>query len=533
MSAKVDLSMGPTMPDALPVWGVFQVDRGEPVPMQEQIAGFFRRAIAEGRLGPGARLPSTRSLAEQMAVARNTVSLAYERLAAEGYVEGRRGGGTRVARDLPDLGAGTAPPTHAVAIASVPARLSEAARIMLAERVGAGGGTAGGSAGPEPLQPGRPGLDAFPGRVWARLAGRFWRDTPATDFGYGDPAGYPVLRQALARYLGAFRGLLLDPEAIIVTSGAQQAIDLVARALLDPGDPVVLEEPCYPGLRGPMAATGARLVPVAVDAEGLDVAAARRAAPAARLVTVTPTHQFPLGVTLSLARRRALVDWAGQGGAGQGVGGQGEDGPWVLEDDYDGEFRYGGKPVPPLKALDGAGRVLYVGTVSKALAPALRIGFVVAPPPLAEPLVRLRGHFDRQPALDAQAILARFLDDGHMAGHLRRMRTLYRDRRDALADALEAALGERARIERPETGINLIVELEGGPPDLAVVEAARARGVSPAPLSGFYRGPGRRNGLLVGFASLPRARASWAARMVREAIDAAGRQTTPHRAVRS
>lgn len=498
------------MADALPVWSVFQVDRAETTPMQEQIAAFFRRAIADGRLGPGARLPSTRSLAEQMMVARNTVSLAYERLAAEGYVEGRRGGGTRVARDLPDL-TPSVPATRAAPATPVPVRLAQAARIMLAERVGTAG--AGAGAIPEPLQPGRPGLDAFPGRVWARLAGRFWRETPATDFGYGDPAGHPQLRQALARYLGAFRGLSLDPDAVIVTSGAQQAIDLVARALLDPGDQVVLEEPCYPGLRGPMAATGAGLVPVPVDGEGLDVARARKAAPAARLVTVTPTHQFPLGVTLSLARRRALVDWAGSG----------DDGPWILEDDYDGEFRYGGKPVPPLKALDGAGRVLYVGTVSKALAPALRIGFVVAPGPLAQPLVRLRGHFDRQPALDAQVILARFLDDGHMAGHLRRMRTLYRDRRDALADALEAALGERARVERPDTGINLTVDLEHGPDDGPVVEAARVRGVSPAPLSGFYRGTARRNGLLVGFASLPRARATWAARMVREAIDAAGR----------
>jgi len=507
------------MADALPIWSVFQVDRAELTPMQEQIAAFFRRAIADGRLGPGARLPSTRSLAEQMTVARNTVSLAYERLAAEGYVEGRRGGGTRVARDLPDLTPSVPTATRTAPVEQAPVRLARAARIMLAERVGTSG--AGAGAIPEPLQPGRPGLDAFPGRVWARLAGRFWRETPATDFGYGDPAGHPMLRQALARYLGAFRGLSLDPDAIIVTSGAQQAIDLVARALLDPGDAVVLEEPCYPGLRGPMAATGARLVAVPVDAEGLDVAAARRRAPNARLVTVTPTHHFPLGVTLSLGRRRALVDWAG--GTGSGVNGAGDGGPWVLEDDYDGEFRYGGKPVPPLKALDGAGRVLYVGTVSKALAPALRIGFVAAPSPLAEPLVRLRGHFDRQPALDAQVILARFLDDGHMAGHLRRMRTLYRDRRDALADALEGALGVRARVERPDTGINLTVDLEAGPTDLAVVEAARARGVSPAPLSGFYRGTARRNGLLIGFASLPRARASWAARMVREAIDAAGR----------
>jgi len=489
------------------VWGVFQPDRDEAAPLQEQIAGFFRRAVAEGRLGPGARLPSSRQLAEQLGVARNTVSLAYERLAAEGYVEGRRGGGTRVALDLPDL----TPPAvtlHSRTVSPAPVRLSQAAAVMLAERVGVSGADDG------PLQPGRPGLDGFPTKVWARLAGRFWRETPTAAFGYGDPAGHRDLRSALARYLGAFRGLAVDPDSLIVTSGAQQAIDLIARALLDPGDAAVLEEPCYPGLRGPMAATGARLVTIPVDGEGLDVAAARAAEPAARLVTVTPTHQFPLGVTLSLARRRALVDWAAA-----------EHGPWVVEDDYDGEFRYAGKPVPPLKALDGAGRVLYVGTVSKALAPALRIGYLVASPALVEPLVRLRAHFDRQPALDAQQVLARFLDDGHMAGHLRRMRTLYRDRRDALADALHAAFAtagwrDAVAVERPETGINLTVTLPPGVPDAAVVAAAHRLGVRPVALSGYYTGQQRAEGLLLGFAALPRARARWAAEQLRRAIDA-------------
>ncbi|MCR9071405.1 MAG: PLP-dependent aminotransferase family protein [Alphaproteobacteria bacterium] len=495
------------MADALPVWGVFQPDRADPTPLQEQIAGFFRRSIAEGRLPPGARLPSSRQLAEQLAVARNTVSLAYERLTAEGYVVGRRGGGTRVADDLPDLKpqipAPAAPP-----IPQAPVRLSAAAHKMMAERVGIG-------AIDGPLQPGRPGLDAFPGRTWARLAGRFWRETPATAFGYGDPAGFVDLRQAISRYLGAFRGLIVDPDALIVTSGAQQAIDLISRALLDPDDTAVIEEPCYPGLRGPMVATGARLVAVPVDADGLDVAQARLSAPQARLVTVTPTHQFPLGVTLSLSRRRALVDWAmGEQASGGG--------PFVLEDDYDGEFRYAGKPVPPLKALDGADRVLYVGTVSKALAPSLRIGFIAAPHRLVDPLVRLRGHFDRQPALDTQAVLARFLDEGHMAGHLRRMRTLYRERRDALADALEAMLDGRFTVERPDTGINLVVSLDGGPDDRTVVEKATVLGVRPAPISAYFRDPARRNGLLVGFASLPRARARWAAGCIRTAIDAAG-----------
>ena len=287
------------MPDALPLWSVFQPDRDDPMPLQEQIAGFFRSAVSDGRLGPGARLPSSRTLADQLGVARNTVSLAYERLAAEGYVEGRRGGGTRIAVDLPDLAVPPPSPDKIGAPIATP-RLSRAAETMMRERVGAAGD------GPVPLRPGRPGLDQFPGRVWARLAGRFWRETSPAEFGYGDPAGHAPLRAALARYLGAFRGLAVAPSQILVTSGAQQAVDMVARALLDPDDPVILEEPCYPGLRGPIAATGAEIVPVPVDDDGLDVAIARKRAPNARMVVVTPTHQFPLGCTLSLSRRRAL-----------------------------------------------------------------------------------------------------------------------------------------------------------------------------------------------------------------------------------
>lgn len=510
------------MADALPLWSIFQPDRADPTPLQEQIAGFFRTAVADGRLGPGARLPSSRGLAIQLGVARNTVSLAYERLTAEGYVEGRRGGGTRIATDLPELST-PKPADRKIGMPIETPRLSRAAEKMMAERVGVAGD------GPVPLRPGRPGLDAFPGRVWGRLAGRFWRETSPADFGYGDPAGHAPLRAALSRYLGAFRGLAVKPDQILVTSGAQQAVDMLSRALLDPDDKAVLEEPCYPGLRGPIAATGAEIVPVPVDSEGLNVAEARRRAPDARLVVVTPTHQFPLGCTLSLARRRALVDWAAsESDAGLGsTGGKsdGQAGPWIVEDDYDGEFRYGGKPVPPLKSLDGAGKVLYVGTISKALAPSLRLGFIAAPTPVASVLVRLRAHFDRQPALDAQAILADFLDEGHMAGHLRRMRTLYRERRDALADALDEVaadldhgLGEIIQVERPETGINLIVLLPDHISDTRVVAAAESLGVQPAALSGYYRGASVINGLLIGFAALPRARARWAARCVGQAI---------------
>lgn len=407
-----------------------------------------------------------------------------------------------VALDLPDL---SLPKTiHSeTERASDRLEISKAAHRMLDQQTGTvhGDGV---------LRPGTPALEAFPSAIWARLAGRFWRDTPGIALGYGDPAGDPRLREALSAYLAAFRGLDIAPEHLIITSGAQQAIDLIARTILEPGDTALVEEPCYPGLRGPLAAAGAELADALVDEEGLNVHHAREKAPTAKLLTVTPTHQFPLGTTLSLPRRRALIDWA-----------RDPSGPWIVEDDYDGEFRYSGKPVPPLKALDGTGRVFYVGTMSKVLAPALRIGFIAAPPVVAATLTKMRSHLDRQPPMDTQRILALFLEEGHMGGHLRRMRTLYRERRDALAEALARKLDAEFSIEIPETGLSLIVDLPQHLPDRRVAEAGVRFDISPAALSGYYAGEQGRNGLLLGFANLPRSRANWAAEQVERAVIAA------------
>ena len=313
----------------------------------------LRRGILAGTLPPGSRLPPTRHLAEELSVARQTVVLAYERLAAEGYVRARIGSGTFVATDLPDATPPpAAPPSPAVAV------LSRRGVALAATPAVAGGRAAGGSA---LLAPGIPAPDLFPAAAWASCSARVLRALTPDQTGYPDPQGLPELRTAIAAHLAATRGLLADAEHIVVTAGTLQALRIAADLLLDPGDPAWVEEPGYIAGRGALLAAGAVLVPVPSDAEGLDVAAGIALAPRARLALVAPSHATPLGGALPIGRRLALLDWAARADA------------WLLEDDCDAEFRWEGKPLPPLASLDAAGRVIYCGTFSKTLAPALRL----------------------------------------------------------------------------------------------------------------------------------------------------------------
>ena len=344
-----------------------------------------------------------------------------------------------------------------------------------------------------PFSPGVPDLAQFPFDVWARLLGRTWRNPPPDRLWHAEPAGFLPLRQAIAQYLGAVRGLNCAAEQVIVTSGAQQALDLVARALLDPGDRVWIEEPGYPGLPGPLIAAGAELVPLPVDGEGLSLAAGLKRAPAARMACITPSHQYPLGTVMSLGRRLALLDWAAEREA------------WILEDDYDSEYRYAGKPLAALQGLDRRGRVIYVGSFSKVLFSALRLGYMVVPEALVEPMARVRAALDDHPSLTAQPALAAFIEEGHFAAHVRRMRTLYAARQDALLTAAEKHLGGLLELAPDEAGLHLVAGLA---PDLAsrlsdreVVETAAAAGVALVALSGYYRGRATRQGLLLGYAA--------------------------------
>jgi GntR family transcriptional regulator/MocR family aminotransferase len=452
--------------------------------LQQQIYASIRRAILEGIVLPGTRLPSSRALASDLGVSRTTTLLAVQQLQAEGYVSARRGSGTSVADELPDdlvQRSGVGPvsrPRHP--------RLSRRGTAVVA--VPSGAHRLDGP--PRAFRLGTPGVDLFPVGLWARLANRRLRSVTSAQLDYGDPAGLRVLREAIASHVQTARGTRCGPDQVLVVAGAQQGFELVCRLLLDPGDRAWMEEPGYPGARSALRAAGARTVPVPVDAEGLDVELGARRAGDAHLVYVTPSHQYPLGVPMSLPRRLALLTWARAARA------------WVIEDDYDSEFRYGARPVPCLHGLDVDGRVIYVGSFSKTLFPALRLGFLIVPLDLRERLVAARAAADQHPPTIDQAVLADFIVEGHFARHLRRMRVVYRERLEALIAAAERFCGGALRVRPVQTGLHALADLDGVDAVRASQEAA-ARGVEAAPLSAYFAGSERRaNGLVLGFGAV-------------------------------
>ena len=467
---------------------------------QQAVFDRLRRAILAGSLPAGARLPPSRRLAEELGVSRQTVVLAYERLSAEGYVRARTGSGTFVSSDLPDA---TPPPAAPPATA---AHALSARGAALAEI------PAQASPRPAPpgamLAPGLPAPDLFPARDWARASARVLRGLTGDLAGYPPPQGLEVLRGEIAAHLAATRGLLADPAAIVVTAGTQQALGMAADLLLDPGDAAWVEDPGYIAGRGALRAAGARVVGVPSDAEGLDVAAGIATAPEARLVLVAPSHATPLGAALALKRRLALLEWAARAGA------------WVLEDDCDSEFRWEGHPLPPLATLDRGGRVIYCGSFSKTLAPALRLGFLVAPAPLVPAFVRLHTLMDRGSDALGQATLAGFMAGGLLAPHIRRMRTEYAARRAALLAALARHAPMLAPVAAPG-GLHLTVRLPDGADEAAIVAACRARGLAVQPLAAYYWGTPRMSGMVLGFAGTPAALAPDCARRLAAAMASA------------
>jgi GntR family transcriptional regulator / MocR family aminotransferase len=455
-------------------------------PLYRQLYEALRRAILAGQLKPGTRLPSTRELAEDLRVSRNTVMNAYEQLLAEGYVEGQTGSGTYVSRLLPEeLLHARAVPGRAPRAASKGRALSKRGQMLAATPVNVARVT-----GPSrPFRPGSPAIDAFPFELWSRLVARHWRRPRRDLLNYGEPGGYHPLREAIAAYLGAARAVRCEPGQVIVVAGAQQALDLAARVLTDAGDAVWVEEPGYLGAKGALTAAGARLVPVPLDEEGLSVEAGARLAPSARLIYASPSHQYPSGVTMSLSRRLALLEWAGRAGA------------WVIEDDYDSEYRYEGRPLGALQGLDREQRVVYLGTFSKVLFPALRIGYVVVPPDLVDAFCAARALADRHSPTVEQAVLADFLNEGHFARHIRRMRALYAERQAALVAAGREELGGLLELKPADAGLHLTGLLPAGRSDLEASRAAESLGVDAQPLSAFYLRRPARGGLVLGYAA--------------------------------
>ena len=451
--------------------------------MQRQIYGGIRRAILERRVAPGTRLPSTRALASDLGVSRTTSLLALEQLKAEGYVAMRGGSGTYVATDLPDESQRAATSRPAATGQHPPL---SARGTLLADAPAAAVRIPG---PPRPFRMGTPAVDLFPTRLWSSLVHRQLRTLGPTGLDYG---ACHALREAIAGYVAASRDTRCTADQILVVAGAQVGLDLLARVLLDAGDLAWLEEPGYTGARGALVAAGARIVPVPVDHEGLDVEAGLRRARGARLAYVTPSHQFPLGVAMSLRRRLALLDWASHARS------------WIVEDDYDSEFRYHNRPIPCLHGMDVDGRVIYVGSFSKTLFPSLRLGFLVVPPDLRERMVLARRALDLQPPRLEQAVLADFIGEGHFERHLRRMRGAYRERMEALREGADRYCGGALRMRPVLTGLHAVGDLSGAH-DETVSEAAAARGLEVTSLSSYYRGtPGEApNGLVLGFGAVP------------------------------
>lgn len=484
-----------------------RIDRDRPLPIYLQICERFRTAIAAGHLRPGDRVPALRSLCAQLSTARGTVELAYTILVDEGYLQMRGAAGTFVSPSLPPSivhsphGAGQPEPQgtpdnertgteSADAATSSNASPSQSAPHPMAITVAMSGE-------PRPLQPGQPALDAFPRKIWSRLVSLHVRSGDRAMLACPDPMGYRPLRERIATYLGLSRGVTCLPEQVFVTGGYRATLELVLRSLAKPNDRVWFEDPGYLLARNFLSESGMTFIPVPVDEDGIDVARGIQLDPDARFALVTPSHQSPLGHTLSLTRRLALLDWAGKGAR------------WIIEDDYDSEFRYSGRPLPALKHLDRHDRVIYCGTLSKLMFPGLRLAYAVVPERAVERVGRVACSMNAgSPAL-LQAAVADFMAQGHFARHVKRMRTLYGQRRVLITQALAQTFGERLILELPLGGVQFAVKFPEGPSgpvdDVAVAARAGKAGLAVLPLSAWYSsGPARRTprGLVIGFANV-------------------------------
>jgi GntR family transcriptional regulator/MocR family aminotransferase len=461
-----------------------KLDTSATEPLYRQIYTRFRSAIAEGLLQPGARIPAARALALELGLARGTVESAYALLTAEGYVEARGQAGTvvtpalarhtPVAPSAPSTVSTTSPTSTRSARSSTPARLPPGAT----------------NSSTRPFQMGIPALDAFPRKVWARLAARSIRATQPEDMIYPPYYGAPALRAAIATYLQLSRGIHCAPSQVFITSGYRNTMELIVRALLKPGDGVWIEDPGYLPTGALLEEAGMQVAPVSVDAEGLMVSHGVATAPHAKAAVVTPAHQSPLCVSLSLPRRLALLDWASQAGA------------WIVEDDYDGEYRYVSRPLPALQSLDRDGRVLYCGTFSKVLFPAIRLAYLVVPPAQVERFEKISRTFATGGPALMQNVVADFMNEGHFARHIQRMRRLYTERRQIAADGLSAVLGKHLHIDPQPGGMHMVLRMKGYHTDRALAARMREQGMAALTLSEVTRLPHAASAMLLGFTNI-------------------------------
>lgn len=469
--------------------GAVRLDANTDEPLARQLFAQVRDAILHSQLHPGDRLPSTRAMAEELGVSRTTIVAAFEQLIAEGYLEGQVGSGTRVMHALPEELLRARDSKCACSCASPSARTTSRRGRDIATMQPCCPPPAQRS-GSFAFRPGLPDINEFPFETWASILARSWRSASRHFLASRETdIDYPSLQDAIARYLGRARGVCCRPQQVIIVSGSQQALDLAARVLIDAGDKVWIEDPGYVGGRNALLAAGAKLVPVPVDAEGLDVARGIRRSRKAKLAYVTPSHQYPLGVTMSLARRLELLEWAKASGA------------WIVEDDYDSEYRYAGWAPAPLQCLDASCRTIYIGTFSKVLLPSIRVGYLVIPEDLIDVFKAARTIVDRRPNVE-QIALAEFISEGHFARHVRRMRGLYQRRQQVLITALREELADKLEVMANDGGLHLVGWLRDGVDDQLASAAAAAEQVEAPALSACALEPLPRGGLLLGFGAV-------------------------------
>jgi GntR family transcriptional regulator / MocR family aminotransferase len=529
-------------------------DRGDAEPVYRQLLRLLQQAILTSQLPPGTKLPSSRTLASDLGIARNTVLHVYDQLTAEGYVLSTTGSGTYVADTRPDRRAVNARkatvPSHPAADAARASNFGEseadatfaahahadAARRMSdvahplapagTRELSARGGRLIRAAGVSPKQwgafmPGVPDVSEFPARTWSRLQAKLWKQAHPDLLTYAPGGGYRPLRRALSDYLRVARSVNCTPDQIIITTGIHQSIDLAVRLLTDVGDRAWVEEPCYWGVRSVLQSSGLTLAPVPVDDEGLNPRESDLRAPP-KIALVTPSHQYPLGMVMSLARRRTLLEYAKQHGV------------WIIEDDYDSEFRYGSRPLASLQGLDDAGRVIYVGSLGKMLFPGLRIGYMIAPEDLVDTFRTGVAELYREGQLMQQAVLTEFIMDGYLTSHVRRMRALYGERRQMLIDAITARFGDSLPVMGEQAGLHFVLGLPRQADDRAVAAAAYEAGVIVRPLAAYYSGEAAaQRGLLLGYACVPNEKIGPAFAKLAQVIEQTALQTrraAPHAA---
>jgi len=443
----------------------------------------LRAAILEGRLKPGARLPATRDLAEQHRLSRATVVSAFEQLKSEGYVEGKVGAGTYVSQVLPD---------ELLQVGRVSwegiARARRVAWSAYAQRLKAFPG--GEPRTTRAFRANQAALDAFPTSLWAQVAARRLRRVSTRLLAGGEALGYRPLREAVAEYLNTSRGVKCSTEQVMIVSGVQEALERAAHLLLDPGDPVWVEEPGYPGAAIVFRAAGAKVFPVPVDSEGLDPELGERKWGRAKLIYVTPAHQFPLGVTMSLRRRLALLEWARRSRT------------LIFEDDYDSEYRYSGRPIPALQGLDRAGSVIFAGSFNEVLFPALRLAYLIVPSGMVDRFAAAQSVSMRHAPMIDQAVLCDFITEGHFARHIRRMRELYAERLSVFLDCARRRLAGMLDIPDVEAGLQTVGWLQSGISGDQAAAAAAKYDVEVVPLSSYALRALRRDGLILGFAAV-------------------------------